>query len=348
MLAAAAAVALIWIVIRAVRGNMIAPGLLSQATEQIPNHPLGQVVSEEVPIHYQLIGSIQSRVPMEAASRVAARITEVLVHAGQRVKRGQVLVVLDSSELKAQVAQALGETAGAQAELARTTADEKRFSALFARGSVTAQERDAAEAAYRGATAKLAQARAAVEGARAGLAYTTVRSPVDGVTVERLAEPGDMAMPGKPLVRLYDENALRVELQVPEELARSVHTATPLDVRIDATRATYQTQVSEIVPAADPASRSFLVRAPIPSGGGLQPGMFARATLAAGNEVVITVPRGAVERVGQLDTVRVYSDGRVQTRMVSLGRGFGNRLEVLAGVHSGERVILDSAPGGGR
>jgi membrane fusion protein (multidrug efflux system) len=335
--------ALIWAAVWLIWSGRIQPGLLSQGIEQLPNRELATVIAEKVALRREVIGSIQSRVPVEAASRVAARVTEVEVHAGDRVKRRQVLVALDASDLSAQVEQAGGELAAARAELARATADHKRFAALFERGSVTAHERDAAEAAYRSAAGKVAQAGAAVKAARAALAYATVRSPVDGVVVERLIEPGDMALPGKPLVRLYDENALRVELEVPENLARSIAVGTPLEVGVDAAGASYHTQVSEIVPAADPSSRSFLVRAPLPSGGHLRPGMFARAEFSIGSQTLLTVPRAAVEQVGQLETVRVYSRGRIETRVVSLGRGFGDRVEVLAGLHQGERVILDRA-----
>jgi RND family efflux transporter MFP subunit len=338
--AVAAAIAVLWITARIIWSGKIQPGLLAQGAARLPNRPLGVVLSEKLPIRREVIGTIQSRAPVEAASRVAARVSEVRVRAGDRVKRGQVMVVLDASELKAQVARAEGEVAAAQAELRRATADEKRFAALFARGSVTASEQDAAEAAYRGAAGKVAQAEAAVAAARAGLEYATVRASTEGVVVQRLAEPGDMAMPGKPLVRLYDENALRVELEVPEDLARNIEVATPLEVRVDATGAAYHTQVSEIVPAADPASRSFLVRASLPTGEHLRPGMFARAKFTVGSETVLTVPRSAIEEVGQLATARVLIDGRVETRMVSLGRSFGDRVEVLAGLSKGQRVIL--------
>ena len=347
-IAVAVGLVLLWGALRMIWGGRIEPGLLSERLDRVPNRPLGVVLSEKVPVRRELIGSIQSRVPVEAASRVAARVIAITVRAGDRVKRDQVIVTLDAHDLRAQVAQAQGQLAAAQGELSRATADEKRFTALFARGSATASEHDAAEAAYRGAAGRVAQAQAAVAAARAGLEYATVRSPVDAVAVERLAEPGDMAMPGKPLVRLYDANALRVELQVPENLARYIETATPLEVRVDATGAVYRTQVSEMVPASDPASRSFLVRAPLPSGRHLQPGMFARATFTTGSEAVLTMPRGAVERVGQLETVRVYSDGRIQTRMVSLGRPFGDRIEVLAGLRPGDQVILDSVGTAGR
>ncbi len=336
------ALGVLWIAIRVMRGGAIAPGLLRPKADRWPDRPVGEVLMQEIPIAYQLIGSIQSRVPVIAASRVASRVLEVKVHAGDRVGRGELLVRLDAADFDAQIAQARAELAAAQAELTRASADHNRFSSLFKRGSVTASERDAAEAAYRFAAGRVAQARAAIAAARAASQYTVVRSPVDGVVVERMVEPGDMAMPGKPLVRLYDQGALRVELDAPEELAGRIAIAAPLEVRVEAAGTIYRTAVNEIVPAADPASRSFIVRAPLPGGQGLQPGMFARAAFTTGSQPTLTVPRLALTQIGQLQTVRVIADGAVQIRMVSVGRSFGDRVEVLAGVRAGERVVLDS------
>lgn len=320
----------------------IRPGLLPRSQALAPNEPFGVVTLRRVPQSRQVIGSVQSRIPVDAASRVMAAVSEVRVRAGQRVRRGQVLVVLDSADLKAHVARAEGELAAARAELARTAADQERFSALFSRGSVTKREMESAQAAYRTANASVAQANAAVAAARAALKYATVVSPVDGIVAERSVEPGDIALPGKPLVRLYDENALRVELHVPEALAERVRLGTPLAVWIDATGQRVTTAVNEVVPEADPSSRSFLVRAPLPSGHGLRPGMFARASFTAGSENILTVPRAAVASVGQLDTVRVISRGAVEMREVSVGRTLGDRVEVLAGLRAGDKVVLDS------
>jgi multidrug efflux pump subunit AcrA (membrane-fusion protein) len=110
---------LFWVAIRVLSGGRIEPGLLPQKIDQIPNRELGEVREEKVPIRYEVIGSIQSRVPVMAASRVAARVVEVKVRAGDLVRLGQVLVTLDASDLKAQVAQAQGELTAAQAELNR-------------------------------------------------------------------------------------------------------------------------------------------------------------------------------------------------------------------------------------
>ena len=345
--AGAAVLILLWTATRIRGAGRIEPGLLQSRAER-PNRPLGEALIQNIPIRYELIGTIQSRVPVVAASRVAARVVEVEVRAGDRVRQGQVLVRLDAADLSAQIAQAQGELDAAIAEFSRAAADEKRFSALFSRGSVTASEREGAQAAYRAASGKVARARAVVAAARAGFQYATVRAPANGIVVERMVEPGDMAMPGKPLVRLHDGNALRVELQVPEELARSMEAATVLEVQVGAIQAVYHTRVGEVVPAADPATRSFVVRAPLPDAPFLKPGMFARATLTAGSQPVLTLPRDAISSIGQLQTARVVKDGMVETRMVSTGRSFGDRVEVLAGVKEGERVILDGRQAGGK
>lgn len=343
VVAAIAALALLWIAARWLWGGRIEPGLIAKTVEPAPGQPIGAALSETVPIRHEVIGTIQSRFPVAAASRVAARVLAVEAHAGERVRAGQTLVTLDPADLRGQLAEAEGELSAATGELVRASADQRRYAALFPRGSVTASERDAAEAAYRAAVGRTQRARAAVAAARAALGYATVRSPADGVVIERMVERGDMAMPGQPLMRLYDESAMRVELEVPEELARQISLGAPLAVTIDAIGASYRTRVGEIVPAADPQSRTFLVRAPIPSGAGLRPGMFARAVFAAGGETLLTVPRDAVTRIGQLDTVRVFARGATVIRMVSLGRRFGDRIEVLAGLAPGERVLLNAA-----
>ncbi len=336
---ALAGLAILWLGAHWLESGRIAPGLIAAGSEAVAKAPLGEALRETVPIRHEVIGSVQSRFPVAAASRVAARVVTVEVHAGERVRAGQTLVTLDSADLRAATAQAEGELAAANGELARAHADESRYAALYPRGSVTASERDAAEAAYRAAAGRAEQARAAVAQARASLAYATVKSPADGVVIERLVERGDLAMPGQPLVRLYSESAMRAELEVPEALARQIRIGQPIAVSVAAAGASFDISVTEIVPAADPHSRTFLVRAVLPAGANLRPGMFARATFTSGTETVVTVPTDAVVRVGQLTSVRVYNRGATVVRMVSVGRQFGDRVEILAGVNHGEQVL---------
>jgi len=321
-------------------GEKPQPAVAARSQTTASDGSTARVTEEEVPISIEVMGTVQSRTPIEASSRLAATVAEVLVRAGDPVVRGELLVVLDSADLAARRAQAEAAVAAAEAEVARASSDDKRYRDLVKRGSVTVKEFESVEAAYRMATAKQREAAAEVAAARAALRYTRIESPVRGLVAERLVEPGDLALPGKPLVRLYDAGALRVEIQIPEQSAKLVRVGTALQVRIDATGEDIATNVNEVAPVADPASRSIVVRAPLPVGRGLRPGMFARASLAAGFERVLTVPREAIESLGQLDTARVVSDGTVQMRQVALGRPLGARVEVLAGLREGEQVIL--------
>ncbi|HLH75522.1 MAG TPA: efflux RND transporter periplasmic adaptor subunit [Candidatus Binataceae bacterium] len=322
----------------------IAPGLVNQRPSYLPNQAVVVVSEQTVPQIYNLVGTVESVTPVEAASRVSARVIAVPVHAGQLVHQGAVLVRLDPSGLKAQVAQATGELGMAQAELTRSQADYRRFAALVKRGSVTPHEFDAATAAYHAALGNVSRATAALAVARSALTYATVRAPVDAIVVERLVRTGDMALPGQPLVRLYDDKALRVEVAAPEELARQIRVGSPLKVVAGDGALELSTRVNEIVPAADPSTRSFSLRAPLPVDPDLKPGMFVRAQFVYGTQNMITLPRSAIRLIGQLATVNVLTPGAVQLRPVVLGREFNDRVEVLAGLKSGDRVIAGTAP----
>jgi RND family efflux transporter MFP subunit len=335
--ACAVVIAAIWLV----GAGKIEPGLLAPQHRGDSALPLAAVEAEVVPITREFVGTIQSRSLVDAGSRVTATVREVRVRAGSLVKPGDVMVVLDSADLRARLREAQGALVAAQADFSRAAADHARFKALYRKGSVTAREFEAAQAAFNAARGRADAARAGVAAAQAALDYGAVRSPVAGVVAERLVEPGDIAVAGTPLVRLYQTSALRVEVEVPELLARHVALGSRIDVRVDASGANFKTAVNEIVPMADVASRSIVVRAPAPADLGLKPGMFARASLAIGSERVITVPAAAVQDVGQLQTVRVVSGGSVTLRQVSLGRRLGDRFQVLAGLNPGDQVLVE-------
>jgi len=324
--------------------GQIRPGLLPAPASSDANAPSAQVTAKTVPMEMQVVGSIESRVPVELSSNVSARVRAVHVRAGQHITAGEILIEMDSTDLDAGVAQARAGVAAAQAEVAKSAADWRRYSALYSRGSATAQERDAAEAAYRSARAHAQQAGAAVAAGKSALAYATVRSPVDGVVVDRMTEPGDMAMPGKPLLRVYDTRAIRAAIAVPENLLKSIGPGSPVRINVNAVHHEFAATITEIIPAADPATRSVTMRVDLPAGAGLQPGMFVSASFDVGQETVLTIPRAAVQTVGQLSIVRVTTQGSVELRQVALGREINQQVEVLAGLNSGETVLLDASP----
>ena len=189
--------------------------------------------------------------------------------------------------------------------------------------------------------------------AQAGVASTqtsfhTIQAPYAGVIAEVACELGDTAAPGKLLFRIYDPAALRVVATLPESYARSLASGRPAKLEFPgaAQALRWQTPVSvTLLPTADPTSHTVQVRLALPAKlAGLTPGMFARAYLPveAGPGGRLTLPAKAVITRTELQAVYVVDkQGRAQLRQVRLGRGAGDRVEVLAGVQAGERVALD-------
>jgi multidrug efflux pump subunit AcrA (membrane-fusion protein) len=191
------------------------------------------------------------------------------------------------------------------------------------------------------AQANLLRAKRQEDEARTGLSYGTLTAPIAGRVVERYADPGDTARQGEPLLRIYDPNNLRLEASVRESVASHLTKGQKLATRIDALGKELEAVVDEIVPSADPGSRSFLVKSILTSTTGLYPGMFGRLLIPMGWTEKTYVPAQAVTRVGQLDFVIVRTEQGPIRRYVRLGSRTGaKQVEVISGLAPGEEVSL--------
>jgi len=159
--------------------------------------------------------------------------------------------------------------------------------------------------------------------------------------VTRLAEPGDLAWPGKPLLVLQTRGDLRLEAQVREGLIQHIRIGDELTTEITALNSTFSGTVEEIVPSADPATRTFLVKVGLPGGEGLFPGMFGRLFVPIEQTDVIVIPQKALARIGQLEVVTVLSDNQWEQVFVKTGRVIDNNMiEILSGLDGGEKIAL--------
>lgn len=320
--------------------------------EKIPTHPVaaagepvrGTVVPVErvtEKVIEQATGTIQAKQETSVSARILATIASIPVRAGDAVREGDMLVVLDSRELEARLEQQQQMVAAAEARSSEAEANYRRVKPLADRGVATRAELDQVEAALRAAQADLARARDAAAEAATALSYSTISAPFSGRVIDRFADPGDTATPGAPLLRLYDPTNLRLEANVRESLASGLKRGDPLTVRIDALNEEFPVTVDEIVPSADPGSRSFVVKALLPALPNLYPGMFGRLLIPTGTTQRLYIPAGAVFRLGQLEFVRVTVDDNAIRRYVRTGvRREDGRVEVLSGLEQGERVVL--------
>jgi multidrug resistance efflux pump len=199
-----------------------------------------------------------------------------------------------------------------------------------------------AEGAVAQAESAMAQAASAVEEARTWLAFAEVHAPAAGRVIARRIDAGSMANPGAPLLVIEQEGRLRLELPVDSTLSASVVKGTPLAVNVEAAGFTGSVPVTDVVSAADPVSRTFLVKADLPAHPNLRSGQFARVTLGLGTREAVTIPEAALVRRGQLDGVFVLETGdRLAYRIVQAGRETSpGRREILSGLSAGERIAV--------
>lgn len=273
----------------------------------------------------ELVGTVRPKTSATIASSVMGTVSEIRVSLGSRVRAGDVLVRLRANEIGAKLRQAAAAHAQAKLELDRARA-------LRRRDVVSQAEVDALNAQYR-------IARAAHSEAKVLSGYTTLRAPFSGVVSAKLASAGDLALPGRPLLTLEDPTALRLEATVPEASSGGLEPGHRQRVRIDALNRELEGVVAEVSPAADPGSRTVLVKLDLPPSPELFAGMFGRMELATGKRQSLQVPPGAIVRRGQLELVFVADGAVARLRLVRVGRARQDAVELLSGVEAGERVI---------
>lgn len=300
-----------------------------------------QTISE--PLQEQTAGTISAKAETVISAVVTATISSVSVRAGDEVQQGHVLIELDTRQMKARVGQSNQAVVVARARLNQIEKDFLRLQRIYKKdpGAVSRTQLERSQAELTAARAQVQQARRKVDEARTGFSYGTITAPISGRVMARYADPGDTARMGQPLLRLYDPTHLRLEAFVRESIASKLVKGQRLDISVDALEKRFQGVVDEIAPAADPGSRSFLVKVGLPSEPGLYPGMFGRLLIPTGEVDRRYIPNTAVVRVGQLDYVYVKSgQGRVR-RFVRLGRADPVKgVEVISGLAPGETIFV--------
>jgi len=320
----------------------VAPGPVDVASPVVEG---GQAVVLEVtePAVEWASGEVASARHTAVASRVLARIEDVRVRADSAVEEGDALVVLDARDLRARVGEAEEALRSSEARLELAEREHARAEELVRTGVAAQRRLDEATSELRSARADVAGRREALEEARTAASFAEIRSPVSGRVVDRLAEPGDTAVPGRPLLRIYDPTLLRVEAPVRESLAVGLRVGDLLRVDVPALGEPVEGRIDEIVPFAERGARTLLVKVSLPrTDARLFAGMFSRVAIPAGERRRLLIPEAAVARVGQLEFVTLVGEGGApERRLVTTGEpARDGNVEVLSGLQPGDTVRL--------
>ncbi|TNF60418.1 MAG: efflux RND transporter periplasmic adaptor subunit [Burkholderiales bacterium] len=333
---------------------------------------VARAVQGEVSVHVQGPGTVQARTAVTLAARVGATVTGVLADVGDRVQQGQLLVTLDDREPAARLAGVKGQelavtrnieaarasVAKAQADLELAQSRQRRDAELLKQGFVSQAVVDTSTAALRSAVAGLDAARASLaareaeatavanEARAAGvtLTHTRLTAPIDGIVIQRLAEPGSTVLAGSPLLRLVDPATLWVATRVDESVVARVAPGQVASIRLRSGE-TLPGRVARIARLSDAATRELDVHVAFDT----PPARFAidqeaDVRIDTGTLPGIVVPATALvrDRSGQTG-VLVVEDGRASFRPVGTGHADETRVRVTGGLAEGESVVADPA-----
>ena len=327
------------------------------AAESVRDVSVLVVQQENIPDVLQAAGTVRAAETSDLASQMMGNIVEMKVQEGDWVHRGQVLAVLDESQPRAAVDRATAAELAAQQQLVAAETDLalaestlKRTQYLYEQKVVSQQEFEDVKARQEAdlarsdvAKAGLAQARAALKEARTSLDYTRIRAPFNGIVTHRKADSGALASPGMPIFTVEDTRRYRLEVAVNENDVRYAGAGEKVSIAVEAIgEAALKGKVVQIVPAADPASRAFLVKIDLPADPRLRSGLFGRAEFYRGMQQTLLIPRSAVVERGQLQSVFVLDQNNVASlRYITLGKSSGPEIEVLSGLQSGDRLVAN-------
>ncbi len=348
----------------------------AQEPAAVATGPTTRVESRRYPTIVEQAGTVRTRTEAQISSRLMAQVQEVLVREGDMIRRAgpdgkaTILAKLDDRDIQAKLQQAqaqvvslqralgtaLAQQQSAQSLLQQAAADLARTEKLVEAKAATGQQldhartqRDTAQAQVLAAQGLVEQTRAQQVGAEAAvreaqimLSFTFIEAPFDGRVSSKRINPGDMVAPGQVLFTVESPSEPQLHAMVSETVALHLKVGQTLPVEIDALQRQFGGVVRDIVPQADPLTRTILVKVDLPQDAGLVSGLFGRLQVPIGDYSAVVVPKTAIRRNGQLYLVQVLEKpGLPVRRFVQIGPEHDSLVEVLSGVREGDEIVTN-------
>lgn len=312
-----------------------APAVRSVAADVITVQPAALSLRVETP------GTVASEDQVQVASRLMGYIREIKVVEGQAVKAGQLLFVVDPSDIQGQVGQARAGLAQAEAALADAKIDHERFGALYKEQAIPQLQWDKVRLQYQVAQQQVAAARAGLGLASGQMRYASVVAPISGVVTMKMANAGDLAAPGRPVLAIEGLKKLQVRTEVSGDVFARIKAGEKVSITREGDTAPVEGTIAQIVPAADPVSHTHLVKIDLPAGAKLSSGNFVRVGFAVGSREGIRVPESALaQRAGITGVFVIDAQGTARYRMVRTGTIENGQVEIQSGLAAGDKLAV--------
>ena len=292
-------------------------------------------------------GKIQSVNSADLSTRIMGYVTNIPVNVGDSVKKGQLLVAINNTDLQARKAQVEASITEAQAAYNNAEKDYNRFQNLFSENSASQKELDDMTARFEMAKARLEAAKQMRNEVNAQFTYSNITAPFDGVVTSKMIETGDMANPGMPLITVEAPGNFEVMAMVPETEISKIKVNTEVKVNVKATNSILSGKVSEVSTSAKHTGGQFLVKIVLDkTNDKILSGMFVTVQFPIEKQsenTMVLIPKTALVHNGQLTGIYTVSQSNTAIlRWLRLGREYGNQVEVLSGLSANESYIVSA------
>lgn len=292
-------------------------------------------------------GKIKAENSATLSTRTMGYINNVLVNVGDNVKKGQLLVAINNTDLQAKKAQVNAGITEATVAFNNAEKDYKRFKSLFENNSASQKELDDMTARYEMAKARLEAAKQMENEVNAQFTYTNITAPFSGVVTSKMVEKGDMANPGQPLITVEAPGSYEVIAMVPETEISAIKKGTEATVLVKSINETLKGKVTEVSTSASQTGGQYLVKVVLEqTDANILSGMFTTVQFPVERKAktaMVLIPKEAVITNGQLSGVYTVSQSNTAIlRWLRLGRTFGDQVEVLSGLSADESYIVSA------
>lgn len=290
------------------------------------------------------VGTVDPWIEVDLAPKISARILSISGREGDQVKTGQLAVALDNGDLEGRINSLSQKVRTAEINFDYWNSEARRYQTLFKKGAISQQNfqqvifsRDTAQSGYE-------EAKAALEEARISLANSTISSPMTGTVITVHSYPGDMAVPGKPILTVADTGKLKVTVKVVEEDLIKLKRGMKVNLSPVNSTKNYAAMITEIFPALDRTVRTGAVEIAVPAGMikdyNLRLGMSINVFFILGEKKdVVIVPKQSVETEGTYSCLYVVSNGKAVKKKVTTGMSNDKYIEITGGLNPGEKIV---------
>jgi RND family efflux transporter MFP subunit len=297
-----------------------------------------------LPQIYEFSGNVEGLQQVKLSTKLMGEIIHMPYEAGTHIRKGQMLAKIRSTDLEAKKQQVLANLTQAEAGLRNMEINYNRVKNLYEKKSATQKEMDDITMAYDMAKAQVEAVKEMEKEIDDVLSYSEIIAPFDGYIVNKFFEEGDIAAPGHPLMIVENFNGFKVVAYVSASEVNRFSEGSNAKIKIDAfDNKTFYGKVSEINPGGNPASRQFMVQIELNKGQNtdmIKSGMYAKVILENSTRDILSINTGNLVKRGQLTGVYTVNDNNeASLRWIRPGKKFEDKIEVLAGLNAGDKVI---------